>query len=397
MGEHSAGSAARKAAIVAAAVVLFAAFPRPAWANAGTPLMWAGFLHLFVGNLFVGIFEGLVIGLAFRVAKIRAVGLMIVANYFSAWIGCWLLDAVARRTALDLYTAWPFFWKMALLAYLVTLVLELPFVALCFWKKERWFAKAAVASVIVQTISYALLFGWYWSASGTTLYTQTDVVKLSDMSLPEGVALYYIAADGDVHMRHLGRSDDVKVFDLNSTRPNDCLLVKRSREGDGRWDLVATVTPEGRNRAEFVTVRKSVASVVAPSTQSEEESADRIGPWSRAGRVPKLGVAGKSAWQFTTGFWPVERLWGQKEDSRSRTQIGFETPVVQWPIRYATHLPSDTVIFQLGEDQICIFHPETKKLALVVKGREPVAVMDSPGESGKEDGRRDETGSAQPR
>ena len=34
------------------------ALPMVAMANAGTPLMWAGMLHLLFGNALIGIFEG---------------------------------------------------------------------------------------------------------------------------------------------------------------------------------------------------------------------------------------------------------------------------------------------------------------------------------------------------
>ena len=38
--------------------VAVVAFPQHAWANAGTPLMWAGLLHLVFGNVLIGVGEG---------------------------------------------------------------------------------------------------------------------------------------------------------------------------------------------------------------------------------------------------------------------------------------------------------------------------------------------------
>jgi hypothetical protein len=40
-----------------------------AFADAGTPLMWAGMLHLVVGNAFIGVIEGLLIASIFNVRK----------------------------------------------------------------------------------------------------------------------------------------------------------------------------------------------------------------------------------------------------------------------------------------------------------------------------------------
>jgi hypothetical protein len=55
--------------------------------------------------------------------------------------------------------------------------------------------------------------------------------------------------------------------------------------------------------------------------------------------------------------------------------FSFETPFVAWSVRNATHLPSDRILFQLGDDQICVYDPEKKEIALLAEGRGPIAVM----------------------
>ncbi len=45
-------------------------------------------------------------------------------------------------------------------------------------------------------------------------------------------------------------------------------------------------------------------------------------------------------------------------------------------IRNAVQLPSDKALFQLGENQICVFDPATRQVALLWRGRGPVAVME---------------------
>jgi hypothetical protein len=45
-------------------------------------------------------------------------------------------------------------------------------------------------------------------------------------------------------------------------------------------------------------------------------------------------------------------------------------------IRNTVQLPSDKALFQLGEDQICVFDPTTRQVALLWRGRGPVAVME---------------------
>jgi hypothetical protein len=47
---------------------------------------------------------------------------------------------------------------------------------------------------------------------------------------------------------------------------------------------------------------------------------------------------------------------------------------VAWAVRNAVHLPGDTVLLQLGDNQICLYDPEKKQIALVARGRGPIAV-----------------------
>src|SRR5262245_60705590 len=83
----------RHASIAILCVAFFSAFPKHAWANAGTPLMWAGMLHLAFGNLLIGIGEGYLLSRWFSVPERRG-AIMILANYFSAWVGGFVVCGV---------------------------------------------------------------------------------------------------------------------------------------------------------------------------------------------------------------------------------------------------------------------------------------------------------------
>ena len=48
---------------------LLVSVPLTARADAGTPLMWAGMLHLVFGNAIIGIFEGLILAWLFKLSK----------------------------------------------------------------------------------------------------------------------------------------------------------------------------------------------------------------------------------------------------------------------------------------------------------------------------------------
>lgn len=350
--------------------------PTPVLANAGTPLMWAGMFHLVFGNALIGVAEGALLARMFRLSYAKSIGLLVVANYFSAWCGgMFLRNVIVSHASLDLYNAWSFFWMMVAATYGMTLVLELPFVVVALRKKPHWFMKAFGGTLVVQSVSYIFIFGWYWMASGTSLYRSTEVVELSAMSLPEEVLVFYISAkDGDVYVRPLAGGADEMVIDLGSSDWNDRLILHDgSVQDDGIWDLVARQDTNVTQAPELISMNRSFSEDVVPEP---DPRAEQVGTWFSFGAVPKLGRAGNSEWNFQTGFWPIEGLRGEREGVPD-TRVGFsyETPFGEWFVRNAIHLPNDQVLFQLGTDQICVYDPETRQVALVVKGRGPTAVL----------------------
>ena len=112
--------------------------------------------------------------------------------------------------------------------------------------------------------------------------------------------------------------------------------------------------------------------------QSSEDSGGRKRrdrPEDGFGTVPKLGDARSSPWKFWTGAWAAEGLHGTNTRSGRDVTFSLETPFVSWPVRNAVHLPGDLVLLQLGDDQICVYDPEKNRIALLAKGRGPIAVM----------------------
>lgn len=352
------------------------AFPAQAWANAGTPLMWAGMLHLVVGNALIGLLEGALLGWLFGAPRGRAMSTMILANYISAWLGGLMIrGAIVDRLPMDLDNGWMWFWVMVAVTYGITLALEWPFVAWCFREVGDWLGGSLRSSIVVQGISYILLFGWYWAASGTSLYTQMDIVPASELDLPESVGVYYIRpADGSVCRRELAGGIEQKVFDLQSADGDDRLFVRRNSADTNRWDLMARRETDDRRQPELIEVRTNLAGQAAADLRMTENGPP--GTWFSMGEAPRIGSAIHSPWEFRAGFWPVEGLRGHQKATGERVHFSYETPFGAWTVRNAVHLPSDIVLFQLGENQICGFDPGARRVALLWHGRGPVAVIE---------------------
>jgi len=353
-------------------------FPLLAQANAGTPLMWAGMLHLVFGNLIIGIGEGLLLSRVFGAPKAKSVGCMIAANYVSAWSGAVLLGGVvAQSVEPDLYTAWRWFWTLAGAAYILTLILEWPFVAWAVRGKPLLVRRSILASVFVQTVSYLAIFGWYWSASGKSLYTNARAVPASELTLPQGLTLYYIDRnDGNVRQRSMSSGADVRtVYELHSTNRNDRLFVRPALTTHQAWDLLARLDRGGsRNYDEVTIASNQVVAAVPDSRSTYTDPPEHPGTWFNFGKVPRLGAANRSKWAGWVGFWAAEGITLTHDETKDELHIAYETPFGSWNVRNAVQLPGDVVLFQFGPDQICALEIETRRVALLCRGRGPVVI-----------------------
>jgi len=348
---------------------LLICLPMTARADAGTPLMWATMLHLVVGNLFIGIFEGWLLGWIFKLPIYVCILAMIPANYFSAWVGgCFLNDAITGSLPFTLYNTWHWVWAMVVFTFIMTLILEWPFVFFCFRKEPDRLKKSLQGNLLVNSLSYVLLFGWYWMASGTSLYTKMHVVQPSAMTYPKAGQVYFISetSDGvcrlDLHSRQVE-----KVAALSETNTDARLFVKPSAIGSDNWDIWDSTKTN--------LVCSNLQVTAAQSERDADNQTQVKGNWFNFGPAPKLATSWTSDWSFETGFWPIEGMHGTNQKTGERIYFSLETPFVSWVIRNATQLPEDYVVFQLGEDQICILEIATKKIALLTRGHGPVVVI----------------------
>jgi hypothetical protein len=213
-------------------------------------------------------------------------------------------------------------------------------------------------------------------ASGTSLYTKMQIVSPGELSLPESVLVYFIAEqDGNVYVRSLSGGENRRIFELGSTNENDRLFVRASSTRTNYWDLVARIETGNVHDCKLVEIEEGFAQQAVSDWRGSQDSPIYESTWFNFGKVPRLGSAGNSDWDFETGFWPIEGLFGTNAAKHLQVYFSFETPFGAWTVRNATHLPKDKVIFQLGENQICLFDPDSKRVALFTHGRGPVAVI----------------------
>ena len=304
-----------KIACAGVAALIAAMAPLAAEANAGTPLILSGALHLLFGNFVIGVAEGSLLCYIYpRRASRAAVAFMVVANYLSAWLGYYLLNAATPV----------FYWaglrhlKAALccavvVAYLLTVVVEAPFVWLSIRRGGTSLGQVAKASFIVQGASYAAMLLWYSLVSSTSICS-AEVVDASAMDLPGGFIVKY----------------------------QDC---------GGRWLAGDLRTCEWSE---------------APAPDRAEEKGERE-PLFLQLAVRTVGET-NDVWKCELGFWAAEGLKCRNTKTRRLVRFAFETPFAMWSAREATQLPDGKVVFRLGRDQICVADPDKNRIALLARG-----------------------------
>jgi len=141
--------------------------------------------------------------------------------------------------------------------------------------------------------------------------------------------------------------------------------------------LVARLESKERHKPLFVEVLTNLLVEAAPDRRSTLTDPPQYdGTWFSFGAVQSLGSAKNSHWEFWSGFWPADGLRAIDKTTSQSLSFSYETPFGAWKVRNAVHLPLDKVLFQLGDDQVCMFDPVRRQVALLWHGRGPVAVIE---------------------
>jgi hypothetical protein len=355
--------------------LIFLLGAHPAFANAGTPLMWAGFCHLAFGNLLIGILEAFLLSRLFhhRMGRfvLPMIALpMIAANYVSAWIGFFILTFLCPSLPLDIYNVDLASWIAAFAFYFLTALLESLFVGLSLRGTGQGCKDAVRGSFLIHLVSYGLLFGWYWIAGGRPLGQSAKVVPPASLPLPSSVTLYYIGAeDGDVY-RLSPNAAPVRIYPLHSVSNYDRLFARPLIMSIRYSDLTALLAARQSAPQRYVTILPEFA---APSTVWIED--DPKDTSMNIIYVPSLASSTETRHQYSTGFWPNEGLHISDARTKQTKWLTCDTPLANWMVRNAVQLSDDLVLFQFGDNQICLYDADSERLSLVARGRGPVAVV----------------------
>jgi len=371
----------RHGAWMAALILVGAA--APAMANVGSAMMIATATYLYIGNAIIGLIEGLLIAWLFKVPRMRAVLVMILGNYVSAFVGFFLIGFAREAILHNGVSVYELeglirkaFWLSALLSFLLTLLLEWPF---CFWAmgpSPRRLPRSVRADLLVQTATYIGLVGLASQMGSYTLFTEVtlDPNVVSETRLDATV--FYLSSDlGNLHTTKLNGQGQQKIRAVGLQDHHFADLFLR-QIGEGRpWALCL-----GWNTPNEVLVSDVGLSTIPDFVYREDRLLDgvkttTIHTWKLYAPPMDYRPADRRDWKVHMGWWAGLRASGQK--TGLTLKVCLDTPVGTWPVQYGTILPDDKVVFEMA-DQILLLDLNTRRLGAIAPGRCPVVVLHAP-------------------
>lgn len=330
-------------------------------ADMGTPIMWAGFLHLTIGNLLIGIGEAALILFVLHPRTRWIFPKMILANYVSMIVGMLLLQMMFDNLVYARYE-FPFahiariMAMMTALTFLLTLIIEWPF---CFWvfrKDQKRFAKSLKANLIAQCASYALLVPLYFYAS----YAEVCDKVAADQSILAGLAgqgrIYFLEKDR-VHVCSVDLDGKNR-----SLLPDIELLYGYEKElsfvssAENKWSLRVLFASNGAVRTLIPDLSGRAAKRESTHSKTFDFRDEGKRDWSV--EVRHLGLDG------------VEVSYREQHQYR----FYIDTPYMEWYSRYPTVLPGNFVIFEFYGKIVCL-DMNQRKIAYITDGYAPVVLL----------------------
>lgn len=280
--------------------------------------------------------------------------------------------------------------------YLLILVLEFPFVFFVLQPEGRYFSRAIRASLVVQSVTYLLLFFWNVSTTNCSLMGDTRVVSLSDILIKNPILVCFIAEKGDdIHQVLLGSGKWEKIGTLKNDGSIRRLIIQKPRDREGQTDLFCSkwyyggINPGEMVKENYTDIKKTAWQDSRLDVEKKPllEGQNKMFNISGYCEVPKLfenkplywliflNEEGKLFFNFKNNNTIEHQDRYSNQGLREKFEFSMTNPIVKWRCTNATQIPGDLVLFQLGENQICLYDPNTKRIALVAKGNGPVAVL----------------------
>lgn len=315
-------------------------------------------IHFVILDLVVGILEGLCLGFLFKLPKWKTMGWMVLANYASSWIGGPFLQKIIS-TDIEPSQVGRYIITIIIAAYLLTLLLEFPFVYLaCKSKLSRW--KISIwGSLIIQTVSYSLLVAfWYYPLCSMSILKSVNWVNTTEFVKNTNAVMYYIDSTGkNVHRMNLDGKNDELLFSSDEAVIDE--LFFDYNEETKTADLLAS------DENKYVIISQAL---------NETQYKKREVRVMRDYLIEDLRNADDQTWLIDKSFYAIYLM---KDSTNQEITLKLNIPFLDWKIYWLTALPGDEIVFQF-ENHICLYSRPENILVVLAKGSSPVVFLEDP-------------------
>jgi hypothetical protein len=347
-------------------------------ANSLSPVMWRTLGLLLVGNVVIGLLEGLLLAGILRSRVVPTTLLAIAANYLSTWAGFFvILPVEAQPTLVQRLFEQPIAHPLAVIwvsfgvALTVSILVEWPFAKLATGATAP---RSLLAVAAVNLGSYCFLLGPVFLDANVTVGRDTRLVDARSIVLPDlasRATLYFLdASDGSLVRMRLDGSERTMVLELGATGTHDVLTCLPPTEtGHDSWELRV----DRRHGSEAIVMKLAEGRCAAFLSRPDLPFAVRGGWMLGAVGVADLRPAGDRGWVVEPES--NQGISVRSSDSKVRYTLCVDTPLGSWWGRSVTMLPEQLAVFELGQ-QICVLSIPTREVATLARGRGPVVVWD---------------------
>ena len=333
---------------------------------------------LMGGNLLIALLEAWVLHALFKPGGrfIRSFGILLLGNYVSAVVGLLIFPWGSRLLFGDLFGDQSLYYVGLIaigvlsFAWAITLAVEGPF---CAWVlgKGRSGGRAFKATVVSQTVSYAVLMLPVAAAGGLSLVTQWHRSP-AVVSQASNVATVYFLSDGLLRSVRLNGTDLKHVCPLPPQAGHFTRLYLRRRRGQPDWDLIAVA---GQDELVLVPRLCRSGAVACLSHHSREQEEFEGRPWHVP--EPPAGLVGVPDPDWQILFLPAtfRGISGSHKRTGQTLHLDFSLPFNEWVSTCPSLLPDDLLVCQL-EDQIVLLDLNSGRIGIIARGTDPVVVLD---------------------